>query len=139
MEGVVTCGPDFVELAVAQRYWCVLQQVMAGEHTGLPVDVSAFDRELQGHRLDSDTCFGQCLDVLDRQLADTESPLRGGDHEALFCQAGQRLPDHRLAQLEPRGQLDKLEPFPRRDTPVQQVLAKGLVDLLGAGTRTSID
>src|ERR1700751_760113 len=103
------------------------------------MDVSAFNRELQGHRFDLNACFGQRLDVWDRQIADAESALRGGDHEAVFRKADQRLPGYRLAHFEPCGQLEESEPFPGWNAPVKQILVQDLGDLVGAGARTSID
>src|SRR6201995_1772977 len=109
MKSPMALRPLWVESAVVTHHWGFLEEGVAGDYAGLPVDVSAFNRELQSHQFDLNACFGQRFDVLNRQIADTKSALGIGDHEALFRQPDQRLPGYRLAPLELRRQLQKPE------------------------------
>ena len=106
--------------------------MVRGQDPGLPLQVAPLDGQAQGERFDLDAGLGQLGDVLDRQVAHPEAALWCRDQQALLGQAGERLPDDRLAYPEPFGELDHLQLLAGTEASVEQLGPNYFVYLFGA-------
>jgi hypothetical protein len=125
-------GPVLADRSVVPGDGRPLETVVRGQDPGLPLQVAAFDRQAQGQRFDLDAGLGQLGDVLDRQVAHPEAALRRRDQQALLGQAGERLPDDRLADPEPFGEFDHLQLLAGLQDTVEQLRPEHLVHPFGA-------
>jgi hypothetical protein len=125
-------GPVLADRSVVPGNGRPVEAVMRGQDSGLPLQIAALDRQAQGERFDLDAALGQLGDVLDRQFAHPEAALRCRDQQALFGQAGERLPDDGLAYPEPFGESDHLQLLAGMQDAVEQLRPENLVHLFGA-------